>query len=102
MIIGKIKFIFIHPSKSIFRVSDFSKEYTCKELWLFFATRIPSKKQPYHLKKMRKDNIGGIWESKGILYFKRFYFYLEYIIINFSIELNINQLQTIICEYIET
>lgn len=33
------------------------KEYTSKELWPFFATRIPSLNQPYHLKKIQKANI---------------------------------------------
>ena len=36
---------------------DFNKEYISKELWPFFATRIPSLNQPYHLKKIRKANI---------------------------------------------
>lgn len=36
---------------------DLNKEYISKELWPFFATRIPTLNQPYHLKKIRKANI---------------------------------------------
>lgn len=36
---------------------DFNKEYTSKDLWPFFATRIPTLNQPYHLKKIKKANI---------------------------------------------
>lgn len=36
---------------------DLEKEYESKELWPFFATRIPSLNQPYHLKKIQKANI---------------------------------------------
>jgi hypothetical protein len=36
---------------------DFNKEYISKELWPFFATRIPTLNQPYQLKKIKKANI---------------------------------------------
>lgn len=36
---------------------DLEKEYASKDLWPFFATRIPSLNQPYHLKKIQKANI---------------------------------------------
>lgn len=36
---------------------DFNKEYISKDLWPFFATRIPSLNQPYHYKKIKKANI---------------------------------------------
>lgn len=36
---------------------DRDKEYTSKDLWPFFATRIPTLNQPYHFKKIKKANI---------------------------------------------
>jgi len=36
---------------------DFNKEYISKELWPFFAARIPTLNQPYQLKKIKKANI---------------------------------------------
>lgn len=36
---------------------DLNKEYTSKDLWPFFATRIPTLNQPYQFKKIRKANI---------------------------------------------
>ena len=37
--------------------SDLDKEYSSRELWPFFATRIPTINQPYHFKKIKKANI---------------------------------------------
>jgi HipA-like protein len=36
---------------------DLNKVYSSKDLWPFFATRIPTINQPYHLKKIKKANI---------------------------------------------
>lgn len=37
--------------------SDLDKEYSSRELWPFFAARIPTINQPYHFKKIKKANI---------------------------------------------
>lgn len=36
---------------------DMQKEYVSRNLWPFFATRIPALNQPYHIKKIKKANI---------------------------------------------
>lgn len=36
---------------------DLNKEYTSKDLWPFFAARIPTLNQPYHFKKIEKAKI---------------------------------------------
>ncbi len=36
---------------------DFNKGYTSKDLWPFFAARIPTLNQPYHFKKIKKAKI---------------------------------------------
>jgi len=43
--------------KPILDFPDINKIYKNKELWPFFATRIPSLNQPFHLKKLKKANI---------------------------------------------
>lgn len=45
---------FIRP---ILDFPDITKTYRQKELWPFFATRIPTLNQPFHLKKIRRANI---------------------------------------------
>ena len=37
--------------------SDLDKEYSNRELWPFFAARIPTINQPYHFKKIKKAKI---------------------------------------------
>ncbi|MCK4920707.1 MAG: HipA N-terminal domain-containing protein [Bacteroidales bacterium] len=47
-----------NPSvKPIIDFPDLKKKYSNNNLWPFFATRIPTLNQPYHLKKIRKANI---------------------------------------------
>lgn len=36
---------------------DLNKKYLSKDLWPFFATRIPTLNQPYHYKKIKKAEI---------------------------------------------
>jgi len=43
--------------KPILDFPDMNKTYKQKELWPFFATRIPTLNQPFHLKKINKANI---------------------------------------------
>jgi len=44
-------------TKPIADFPDVNRTYTSKKLWPFFASRIPSINQPFHLKKIRKANI---------------------------------------------
>lgn len=45
------------PVVPIIDFPDLNKPYLSKELWPFFAVRIPTINQPYQLKKIKKANI---------------------------------------------
>jgi HipA-like protein len=51
------EFISKKPFAPIRDFPDTQKKYQASELWPFFATRIPSLNQPFHLKKIEKANI---------------------------------------------
>jgi len=44
-------------TKPIKDFPDINRTYTSEKLWPFFASRIPSINQPFHLKKLKKANI---------------------------------------------